>query len=157
MLNSNQEFFDLLKDSDQLKKKSKYLSRENPKKYKKLLEFSVRAETNLHLRQKDNYIDFIEMFVNNKMDAENFSFCFIAKYDSINQTFRKMEEDFEKNFDELSNLLRENKKINEQIGRSLMFMYDHCDDYNIDLSLSLIDEETLKNHAQLLLSELKRA
>lgn len=40
----------------------------------------------------------MEIFLNNNIDAEDFSFCFIAKYDNTNQTLRETEEEFEKNF-----------------------------------------------------------
>ena len=65
----------------------------------------------------------MEMFLNNKID---FSYCFIAKYDSINKNFREMEEDFENRFAELSNLLLENENSDKlsEIRLSLMFMYD---------------------------------
>ena len=62
-------------------------------------------------------------------------------------------EDSEKRFDELSGLLIENKNKKYQIGRSLMFMYDHCDDYNA----SILDKVNLRNYTKMLLSELKRA
>ena len=99
----------------------------------------------------------MQIFLNNNIDAEDFSFCFIAKYDNINQTLREMKQDFEKKFDELSNLLIENKNKKYQIGRSLMSMYDHCDDFNPNSNSSMIDEENLRNYAKILLSELKRA
>ena len=97
----------------------------------------------------------MEIFLNNKIDAEDFSFCFIAKYDSINQILREMKQDFEKKFDELSNLLIENQKY--QIGMSLMSMYDHCDDFDPNSNSSITDEANLRNYAKMLLSELKRA
>ena len=97
----------------------------------------------------------MEIFLNNKIDAENFSFYFIAKHDNINQTLREMKRDFEKKFDELSNLLIENKKY--QIGMSLMSMYDHCDDFDPNSNSSITDEANLRNYAKMLLSELKRA
>jgi len=100
-------------------------------------------EENLHLRQKDTYIELMEIFLNNNIDAEDFSFCFITKYDNINQTLREMEQDFEKKFDELSNLLTENKKY--QIGMSLMSMYDYCDDFNPNSNSSITDEENLSS------------
>jgi hypothetical protein len=99
----------------------------------------------------------MQIFLNNNIDAEDFSFCFIAKYDNIKQTLREMEQDFEKKFDELSNLLIENKNKKYQIGMSLMSMYDHCDDFNPNSNSSMIDEENLRNYAIILLSELKRA
>ena len=147
----------LLKYSNELRKTNKFLFKENPEKYRKLSRFLVIIEDNLHLRQKDKYIELIEIFLNNNIDAEDFSFCFIAKYDSINQTLREMKQDFEKKFDELSNLLIENKNKKYQIGMSLMSMYDHCDDFDPNSNSSITDEANLRNYAKMLLSELKRA
>jgi hypothetical protein len=160
MVNKNQEFFKLLKCSNKLRKNNKSLFKENPEKSRKLSRFLIIIEENLHLRQKDKYIELMQIFLNNNIDAEDFSFCFIAKYDNINQTLREMKQDFEKKFDELSNLLIENKNKKYQIGMSLMSlmsMYDHCDDFNPNSNSSMIDEENLRNYAIILLSELKRA
>ena len=99
----------------------------------------------------------MQIFLNNKINAEDFSFCFIAKYDNINQTLREMEQDFEEKFDELSNLLVENKNKKSQIGMSFMSMYDHCDDFDPNSNSSITDEANLRNYAKMLLSELKRA
>jgi len=157
MINNKQEFFKLLKYSNELRKNNKSLFKENPEKSRKLSRFLIIIEENLHLRQKDKYIELMEIFLNNKIDAEDFSFYFIAKYDNINQTLREMEQDFEKKFDELSNLLIENKNKKYQIGMSLMSMYDHCDDFDPNSNSSITDEENLRNYAKILLSELKRA
>ena len=157
MINSKQEFFKLLKYSNELRKNNKSLFKENPEKSRKLSRFLIIIEENLHLRQKDKYIELMEIFLNNKIDAEDFSFCFIAKYDNINQTLREMKQDFEKKFDELSNLLIENKNKKYQIGMSLMSMYDHCDNFDPNSNSSIIDETNLRNYAKMLLSELKRA
>jgi hypothetical protein len=157
MVNKNQEFFKLLKCSNKLRKNNKFLFKENPEKSRKLSRFLIIIEENLHLRQKDKYIELMQIFLNNNIDAEDFSFCFVAKYDNINQTLREMKQDFEKKFDELSNLLIENKNKKYQIGMSLMSMYKHCDDFNPNSNSSITDEENLRNYAIILLSELKRA
>ena len=157
MINNNQEFFKLLKYSNELRKNNKSLFKENPEKSRKLSRFLIIIEENLHLRQKDKYIELMEIFLNNKIYAEDFSFCFIAKYDNINQTLREMKEDFEKKFDELSNLLIENKNKKYQIGMSLMSMYDYCDNFDPNSNSSITDEANLRNYAKMLLSKLKRA
>ena len=157
MINNKQEFFKLLKYSNELRKNNKYLFKENPEKSRRLSRFLIIIEENLHLRQKDKYIELIEIFLNNKIDAEDFSFCFIAKYDNINQTLREMKQDFEKKFDELSNLLIEDKNKKYQIGMTLMSMYDHCDDFDPNSNSSITDEANLRNYAKMLLSELKQA
>jgi len=154
MINNKQELFKLLKDSNELRNNNKSLFKENPEKSRKLSRFLRIIEENLHLRKKDTYIELIEIFLNNNVDAEDFSFCFIAKYDNINQTLREMKQDFEKKFNELSSLLTENKKY--RIGMSLASMYDYCDDFNPNSNSSITDEENLRNYAKILLSELKR-
>ena len=154
MTNNKKELFKLLKYSKQLRNNNKYLFKEDPEKSDKLLTFLVIIENNLHVRQKNKYIELIKIFLHNNIDAEDFSFCFIAQYDSINQTLREMEKNFEKRFNELSNLLTDNKK--DRIGTSLMWMYDYCDEFNPNSSSSITDAENLKNYAKILLSELKQ-
>ena len=156
-MNNEQEFFKLLKYSNELRKNNKSLFKENSEKSRKLSRFLIIIEENLHLRQKDKYIELMETFLKNKINAEDFSFYFIAKYDNINQTLRKMKQDFEKKFDELSNLLIENKNKKDQIGTFLMSMYDYCDDFNPNSNSSITDEVNLRNYAKILLSELKQA
>ena len=109
MSKENQEFFKLLKCSNELIKNKKSLFKEYPEKSKKLSQFLIRIEENLHLRQKNKYIELMEIFLTNQINAEDFSFYFIAKYDNINKDLREMERNFEQKFDELSNLLLENK------------------------------------------------
>ena len=157
MIDNKQEFFKLLKYSNQLRKNNQSLFKENPEKSRKLSKFLVIIEENLHLRQKDKYIELMETFLKNKINAEDFSFYFISKYDNINQTLREMKQDFEKKFDELSNLLIENKNKKDQIGTFLMSMYDYCDDFDPNSNSSITDEVNLRNYAKILLSELKQA
>ena len=156
-MNNEQEFFKLLKYSNELRKNNKSLFKENSEKSRKLSRFLIIIEENLHLRQKDKYIELMETFLKNKINAEDFSFYFIVKYDNINQTLREMKQDFEKKFDELSNLLIENKNKKDQIGTFLMSMYDYCDDFDPNSNSSITDEVNLRNYAKILLSELKQA
>jgi hypothetical protein len=98
----------------------------------------------------------MEIFLTNKISAEDFSFYFIAKYDNINQDLREMERNFDQKFDELSNLLLENKNNQYKIGISLMAMYDQCDSFDPNSNLLVTYEANLRNSAEMLLSELKR-
>ena len=94
MSKENQEFFKLLKCSNELIKNKKSLFKEYPEKSKKLSQFLIRIEENLHLRQKNKYIELMEIFLTNQINAEDFSFYFIAKYDNINQDLREMKRNF---------------------------------------------------------------
>ena len=98
----------------------------------------------------------MEIFLTNQINAEDFSFYFIAKYDNINQDLREMKRNFEQKFDELSNLLLENKNNEYKIGMSLMAMYDQCESFDPNSNSSVTYEENLRNSAKMLLSELKR-
>jgi hypothetical protein len=103
MSKENQEFFKLLKCSNEFIKNKKSLFKEYPEKSKKLSQFLIRIEENLHLRQKNKYIELMEIFLTNQINAKDFSFYFIAKYDNINQDLGEMKRNFEQKFDELSN------------------------------------------------------
>ena len=152
MSKENQEFFKLLKCSNELIKNKKSLFKEYPEKSKKLSQFLIRIEENLHLRQKNKYIELMEIFLTNQINAEDFSFYFIGEYDNINKNLREMKQ----KFDELSNLLLENKNNQDKIGMSLMVMYDECDSFDPNSNSSVTSEANLRNSAKMLLSELKR-
>lgn len=156
MSNQTQEFFELLKFSNELRKNKRSLFKEYSEKSKKLSQILIRIEENLHLEQKSQYIELMEIFLTNQINAEDFSFYFIAKYDGINQDLREMKRNFEQNFDELSKLLLENSHRQYKIGMSLMAMYDQCDSFDPDSNLSVTYEANLRNSAKMLLSELKR-
>jgi len=154
MNNKTNELFKLLKSSNKLKNNGKTLRKENPKDYTELLNFLVKIERNLHLKQKDVYIELIEMFLNKKINGEDFTFYFIATHDNVNQTLCEMQQDFEKRFDDLLDLSIENEKY--QIGSSFMFMYDYCDDYDPNSNSLITDEANLRNSAKMLLYKLKK-
>ena len=59
MTNNSKKLFDLLKYSNELKNNGKTLRQENPKNYSELLDFLVIIQKNLHLKQKDVYIQLI--------------------------------------------------------------------------------------------------
>lgn len=156
MSKENQEFFKLLKCSNELIKNNKSFYKEYPEKSKKLSQFLIKIEENLHLRQKKDYIELMETFLTNQINAEDFSFYFIAKYDNINRDLLEMERNFEQKFDELSNLLLENKNNQYDIGMSLMCMYEQCDSFDPNSNSSVTYGMRLRNSAKMLLSELKR-
>ena len=121
------EFFKLLKCSNEFIKNKKSFFKGCPEKSIKLSQFLARIEETLHLRQKNEYIKLIESFLTNQINAEDFSFYFMAQYENINKDLRKMKQNFEQKSDELLNLLLENK-----------------------------NNEYKRNSAKMLLSELKR-
>lgn len=157
MLSKSQKLFQLLKYSEELRKENKFIN-DDGEKYRELLNYTVLIESNLHWKQRDEYIKLMEMFINNEMDADHFSRYFIKKYYIINESFRELKKDFENRFDELSNLLLEIEDPDKlsKIGQSLMFMHEKCSDFDPNLATSIIDEANLKDAVKKLIAELKQ-
>ena len=116
MSDTTKEFFELLKYSQELKRKNKRLAYIDPERDTELVDFLAIIEDNLHLREKPNYSRLLESFLTDSVNAEDFSYLFIAKHYSINQHLRNMEDNFESNFDELSILLTENENCDNKLG-----------------------------------------
>ena len=114
----------------------------------------VIIERNIHLRKKDYYLELMNMFLTNKTNADSFSFSFSAQYEELNQIHRDMKKDFEKNFDELSNLLVEHEE--NKLGYSFMFMYNDCYAFNLNSNEFPMTEAKLRNHVKALVTELKQ-
>ena len=61
-MNEQQNFFKLLKYSNELKKNNKSLDKEDPEAFDTLLNFLVRIEENLHYSEKQEYIELSKRF-----------------------------------------------------------------------------------------------
>lgn len=83
-------FFKLLADSNELRKKNKLLEEENPEAFQVLLDFLVAIEENLHYSEKDESINIAKDFLADQITAEDFSYSFIAIYEGINKKLRLM-------------------------------------------------------------------
>ena len=62
-MNEQQNFFKLLKCSNELKENNKYLDKEDPEAFDILLKFLVRIEDNLHYSEKQEYIELAKDFL----------------------------------------------------------------------------------------------
>jgi hypothetical protein len=62
-MNDQQNFFKLLKYSNELKKNKKSLRKEDPEAFNVLLNFSVTIEDNLHYLKKQEYIQLAKDFL----------------------------------------------------------------------------------------------
>ena len=156
-MNEQQHFFKLLKYSNELEKNKKYLLTEDPEAFKALSKFLVIIEENFYYTEKDKYVELIKDFLDEKINAEDFSILFMAMYEGINQKLRQMKKDFKekslKSF-ELSDFLVESKACG--IGNLLARAYGYCDSFNPDSNLRMADEEELRNCAQILLFEMQK-
>ena len=88
-------FLNYLNIQNEVIKNKKSLFKESPEKLKKLSQFLIRIEGNFYLRQKNKYIELMEIFLTNHINAEDFYFYFITRYHNTNQDLREMKQNFE--------------------------------------------------------------
>ena len=148
-MNDQQNFFKMLKYSNELKKKNRYLDTENKETFDTLLKFLVRIENNLHYSEKQEYIQLAKDFLADQITADHFSYSFMAIYEGIGKKLHQMEI---KESLELANFLKSSRP---ELGELLARIYGSCDSYNPDPEIALSDEKELKEFAQNLLLKLK--
>ena len=158
-------FFQLLECSHELEKNKKYLINEDPIAFRKLLNFLVIIEENLHWKVKNQYLELIEDFLNGSISADDFSVIFMGMYEKIAEKVRRLKVDIkEKNTlspsfqsSEIVELLSKGKACG--IGALLSSIYGDCNSFNPDLSLendSYLDEEQLKDSIKKIFFEMKK-
>ena len=148
-MNDQQNFFKLLKYSNELKRNNKYLDKEDPEAFDTLLKFLVRIEDNLHYSEKQEYIELAKDFLADQITADDFSYSFMAIYEGIGGKLDQMKI---KESLELANFLKSSRP---ELGELLARIYGSCDSYNPDPEIALSDEKELKEFAQNLLLKLK--
>jgi len=150
-MNDQQNFFKLLKCSNELKKNNKYLDKEDPEAFDTLLKFLVRIEDNLHYSEKQEYIELAKDFLADQITADDFSYSFMAIYEGIGETLGQMKI---KESLELTNFLKSSRP---ELGELLARIYGSCDSYSPDpeVEIAMSDEKELKGFAQSLLLKLQ--
>ena len=148
-MNDQQNFFKLLKYSNELKRNNKYLDKEDPEAFDTLLNFLVRIEDNLHYSEKQEYIELAKDFLADKITADDFSYSFIAIYEGIGEKLGKMKI---KESLKLANFLKSSRP---EIGKLLARIYGSCDSYSPDPEIAMSDKKELKDYAQILLFKLQ--
>lgn len=149
-MTKQQQFFELLNYSNELKQKKNSLYQTDREAFNLLLHFSVIIETNLHYFEKQEYIELIKNFLSNQVTTEDFSYAFLAIYEGINKKMAEMKRNESL---ELGNFLTVNR---DELGNLLARVYGSCDSYSPDPEISMCDEKELKNEAQILLLELQK-
>ena len=156
-MNDQQNFFKLLKYSNELEvnnerwgRNNKYLSREDPEAYHALFKFLLRIEDNFHYSEKQEYIELAKDFLADQMTADDFSYSFQGTYEGITKELRRMER---KESLELVNFLKPRRP---QRARLLAEIYGTCDSFSLDPDINVVDEQELKDCAQILLAELQK-
>ena len=150
-MNEQQNFFKLLKYSNELKRNNKYLDKEDPEAFDTLLKFLVRIEENLHYSEKQEYIELAKDFLADQITADDFSYSFMAIYEGIGEKLgqMKIEESLE-----LANFFKSSRP---ELGKLLARIYGSCDSYSPDpeVDIAMSDEKELKDYAQILLFKLQ--
>jgi hypothetical protein len=148
-MNDQQNFFKLLKYSNELKINNKYLDKEDPEAFDTLLKFLVRIEDNFHYSEKHEYINLAKDFLADQITADDFSYSFMAIYEGIGEKLGQMEI---KESLELVNFLKSSRP---ELARLLARIYGSCDSFSLDPEVAMSDEKELKDYAQILLFELQ--
>ena len=149
-MNDQQNFSKLLKYSNELKIDSKYLSKEDPEAFDTLLKFLVRIEDNFHYSEKQEYIELAKDFLADQITTDDFSYSFLAIYEGIGKELGQMKR---KESLELVNFLKSSRP---QLGRLLAWIHGACDSFSPDPDINMVDEQELKDCAQILLVELQK-
>ena len=147
LLNQREQFFELLKYSNSLTKKNKFLYDENRIKAQQLSDFLIIIENNVHYSERKKYLDIARDFLANKLTPYDFSLCFMGIYEGINNKISEMKKNEAL---ELANWLNSNEL---QVVELLARMYGCCDDFNVDSSIA--DEKELKSWAKTLIEKLQ--
>ena len=150
-MNDQQNFFKLLKYSNELKKNKKSLRKKDSEAFNLLLNFSVTIETNLHYSEKQEYIELAKDFLADQITADDFSYSFMAIYEGIGEKLGQMKI---KESLELANFLKSSRL---ELGKLLSLIYGSCDSYSPDpeVDIAMSDEKELKDYAQILLFKLQ--
>ena len=148
-MNEQHEFLKLLKYSNELEEKNESLRHKDYESFKLLLNFFATIENNFHYLEKQEYIQLTKNFLADKINADDFSYSFIAIYEGINQKLSQLKTTESV---ELTNFL---EPARPELGKLLASIYGYCDSFSQDIEISLSDEQELKNCAQLLLVKLQ--
>ena len=148
-MNDQQNFFKLLKYSNELKRNNKYLDKEDPEAFDTLLKFLVRIEDNLHYSEKQEYIELAKDFLADQITADDFSYSFMAIYEGINRKLGQMKRTESL---ELANFLKSSRP---ELGDLFARIYGSCDSFSPDPEIAMSDEKELKDCAQILLLKLQ--
>ena len=148
-MNEHEQFFKLLKYSNELKKNKKSLRKKDSESFNLLLNFSVTIENNLHYSEKQEYINLAKDFLDDQITADDFSYSFMAIYGGIRQKLGQMQR---AESVELANFLEPSRP---ELGDLLARIYGSCDSFSPDPEIAMSDEKELKDCAQILLLKLQ--
>ena len=148
-MNQQQEFFKLLKYSNELEKNEESLRKKDFDIFNLLLNFSVTIENNLHYSEKQQYIELANDYLTDQITADDFSYSFMAIYEGINRKLGQMKRTESL---ELVNFLKPSRP---ELGDLFARIYGSCDSFSPDPEIAMSDEKELQDCAQILLLKLQ--
>ena len=137
-MNDQQNFFKLLKYSNELKKNKKSLRKKDSEAFNLLLNFSVTIETNLHYSEKQEYIELAKDFLADQITADDFLYSFMAIYEGINRELGQMKRTESL---ELANFLKPSRP---ELGYLLARIYGSCDSFCPDPEIAIQTARRIK-------------
>jgi hypothetical protein len=149
-VSDQQNFFNLLKYSNELEINNKYLYKENPEAFDILLKFLVRIQDNLHYSEKQEYTELAKDFLADQITADDFSYSFLIIYEGIVEKLGQMKI---KESLELANFLKSSRP---ELRKLLALIYGSCNNFNPDPDITMVNKQELKDCAQILLVELQK-
>ena len=148
-MNDQQNFFKLLKYSNELKKNKKSLRKKDSEAFDILLKFLVIIENNFHYSEKHEYINLAKDFLADQITADDFSYSFMAIYEGVTRKVGQMKRTESL---ELANFLKPSRP---ELGDLFARIYGSCDSFSPDPEIAMSDEKELKDCAQILLLKLQ--
>jgi len=123
-----EEYIQLLKSQQALKKQNKSLKTEDPIKYSKLRKYSAKISEYLHWSQKNQYLQLIKDFLNYKMDGKEFD----KKFSKMVTVIEKKSRLLSKNYQELKCI--EPSSMSLGFGTWISEIYLCCNEFYSDFN-----------------------
>lgn len=114
-------YIELLKKDQSLESKNSSLYKEDRVAYFELLSYGVILYNQIIFNRRHDYISLIEKYVTNEID----SFLLRLEFFQIRREDLKIQKDFEKNFERLSNVLIDSKS--GEFSRLITDIFDACE------------------------------
>lgn len=91
-----EEYIQLLKTSEYLKKQKKNLETENRADYLKVLKYGIKLSDYIHWKTRSQYLSLLKLFVNSKIDGSEFVRQYFEIFHSNEKIVKNLEKDFER-------------------------------------------------------------
>ena len=118
-----EEFIELLKYQQELKKQSKSLRTQDSRKYSKLLQYASQVSDYLKWCQKDEYLQLIKDFVNSKIDGKEFDQKF-SEMVTVSEENQKL---LSQNYEDLKRIKPSSMSLG--FGRWISEIYLCCNEF----------------------------